>query len=63
VGAGLSGLTAGYRLAQAGWEVTVFESTDRPGGRVRTDEVGGFLLDTGATGLAESYTAYWDLAR
>ena len=62
VGGGLSGLTAALRLQQAGWDVTVFESSDRPGGRVRTDEVDGFLLDTGATGLAESYTAYFDLA-
>jgi oxygen-dependent protoporphyrinogen oxidase len=62
VGGGLSGLTAAYRLQQAGFEVTVFEASDRPGGRVRTDEVDGFLLDTGATGLAESYTAYFDLA-
>lgn len=63
VGAGLSGLTAAHRLQQGGFQVTVFESGDRPGGRVRTDEVDGFLLDTGATALAESYTAYWELAR
>ena len=62
IGAGLSGLTAAYRLQQGGFRVTVFEASDRPGGRVRTDQVGGYLLDTGATGLAESYTAYFELA-
>ena len=62
IGAGLSGLTAAYRLQQGGFQVTVFEASDRAGGRVRTDEVDGYLLDTGATGLAESYTAYFELA-
>ncbi len=32
VGAGISGLTIGLRLAQAGHQVTVWESGDRPGG-------------------------------
>lgn len=62
VGAGLSGLTAAYRLRQAGWEVTVFESEAAPGGRVQTEEVDGYLVDTAATGLGESYTAYFELA-
>jgi protoporphyrinogen/coproporphyrinogen III oxidase len=62
VGAGLSGLTAAYRLQQHGWQVTVLEATDRVGGRVQTEELGGYLLDTGATGLAESYESYFALA-
>ena len=62
VGAGLSGLTAAYRLQQAGWDVTVLESTDAVGGRVRTEEIDGFKLDTGATAVAESYEAYFALA-
>lgn len=34
VGAGIAGLTAAYRLAQAGLQVTVFESESKVGGRV-----------------------------
>jgi len=34
VGAGFAGLTAAYRLAAAGWNVTVLEARNRPGGRV-----------------------------
>jgi phytoene dehydrogenase-like protein len=47
VGAGLSGLAAALRLAQAGVEVEVLESADEVGGRVRTDQVDGFRLDRG----------------
>lgn len=32
IGAGVAGLTAGYRLARAGYEVTVFESAAQTGG-------------------------------
>ncbi|MEB3283924.1 MAG: FAD-dependent oxidoreductase [Candidatus Sericytochromatia bacterium] len=36
VGAGLAGLTAAYRLKQAGIDCTVLEMADRVGGRMRT---------------------------
>ena len=36
VGAGLSGLIAGYEPVRAGHEVTILEGQERPGGRVRT---------------------------
>lgn len=38
VGAGLTGLTAAYRLAAAGVDVLVLEASPRPGGRVQTVE-------------------------
>lgn len=50
VGAGISGLTAAYRL-QASCDVTVLESSDRIGGHVRTEETGGLLLEWGPDSL------------
>jgi monoamine oxidase len=57
VGAGLAGLTAAYRLRQAGLSPTVYEASDRLGGRCWTirgtftdgqiAEHGGELIDTG----------------
>lgn len=47
VGAGLSGLAAALRLQQAGLRPLVVEAADRPGGRIATDRVDGFLLDRG----------------
>ena len=62
VGAGLSGLTAAYRLQQAGWRVSIFERADRAGGRVKTVSRDGYLIDTGASALADSYKSYLALA-
>lgn len=58
VGAGLGGLVCARRLLQAGIDVTILDSSDRPGGRVKTDLVDGFLLDRG---FQVAFTAYPDL--
>lgn len=55
VGAGLAGLTCAKVLAEHGAEVVVFEASDGVGGRVRTDERDGFLLDRG---FQVYFTAY-----
>ncbi|TFF35760.1 NAD(P)/FAD-dependent oxidoreductase [Mucilaginibacter psychrotolerans] len=47
IGAGLAGLTAAKLLKAAGKSVLVLEASDGVGGRVRTDEKDGFLLDRG----------------
>jgi len=55
VGAGLAGLTCGLRLGEAGIPFTILEASDHVGGRVRTDSVGGFLLDRGFQVLLTAY--------
>jgi monoamine oxidase len=61
VGAGIAGLTAAYRLRQAGVRADIIEATNRLGGRIRTipkvagtqiyAELGGEYIDTGHTNL------------
>lgn len=53
IGAGHNGLAAAIVAARAGWEVTVVEANDTPGGAVRTAEVTlpGFRHDLFATNL------------
>ena len=61
VGGGVAGLTAAYRLANAGQRVTLYEGSDRLGGRMFTRrdfnedgqfcELGGELVDTNHTAL------------
>jgi len=55
IGAGLAGLTCAKVLAERGSEVSLFEASDGVGGRVRTDERDGFLLDRG---FQVYFTAY-----
>ena len=47
IGAGLAGLSASCFLAQAGFEVSVFEKNSKPGGRANFFEVDGFKFDMG----------------
>src|SRR5262245_39566675 len=68
VGAGLAGLSAAYRLRQAGYTATVYEASDRVGGRCWTlrqaadgkpwadgqiAEHGGELIDQGHTAIRQ----------
>ncbi|RKR82952.1 flavin-dependent amine oxidoreductase [Mucilaginibacter gracilis] len=55
IGAGLAGLTAARVLKEAGKSVLIIEASDAVGGRVRTDEVNGFLLDRGFQVLLTAY--------
>jgi monoamine oxidase len=63
IGAGLAGLTCAYRLKQAGYLATVYEASDRAGGRCWTireafadgqiAEHGGEMIDQGHTAMRQ----------
>jgi oxygen-dependent protoporphyrinogen oxidase len=52
VGAGLTGLTAAYRLKQHGARVVVYEASDRIGGSIKTERRDGYLAELGPTSMA-----------
>jgi len=47
IGSGFSGLSSAAFLSQAGWNVTVLEKHDMPGGRARQLKENGFVFDMG----------------
>lgn len=51
VGAGITGLTAAFRLAQRGCRVTVFERGAQPGGSIRSTTESGWLFEAGPNSL------------
>jgi len=55
VGAGVAGMACALELKERGIPCTVVEAAPEPGGRVRTDQVDGFLLDHGFQIFLTSY--------
>jgi phytoene dehydrogenase-like protein len=55
VGGGLAGLCCARTLQEKGVSFQILEESDGIGGRVRTDEVDGFLLDRGFQVLLTAY--------
>jgi monoamine oxidase len=53
IGAGLAGLTAAYRLQEAGFDVEVYEARPRIGGRIFTVVVEDRLGELGALNIAD----------
>ncbi|MBL9186852.1 MAG: protoporphyrinogen oxidase [Opitutaceae bacterium] len=52
LGAGITGLTAAYRLTKRGHRVRVFEASDRVGGAIRTEVTDdGWLIESGPNTL------------
>jgi oxygen-dependent protoporphyrinogen oxidase len=52
VGAGITGLTAAYRLKQRGSRVVLYEASDRIGGVIKSERRNGYLAELGPNSLA-----------
>ena len=70
IGAGLAGLSSAHVLTQAGYDVTICEARDRPGGRIETldkDFSDGLYVEAGASfvsslhSLTMKYIKYFNL--
>lgn len=57
IGAGLAGLTAAYRLKQAGLSVVLIESDSKAGGKIRSLRLNDFTFDIGPNTVLESNEA------
>jgi oxygen-dependent protoporphyrinogen oxidase len=55
IGGGITGLTAAYELQRAGVECTVYESSDRFGGAIRTVQEDGFLVECGPNSILDTH--------
>ena len=51
LGAGITGLTAAFRLTQRGHRVRILEASDRVGGAIRTEIAGEWLIEGGPNSL------------
>lgn len=51
LGGGISGLTLAWYLQRAGLDYDLFEAAPRPGGNIRTERQGEYLLETGPNSL------------
>lgn len=65
VGAGISGLSLAYYLLEKepSLEIAVFESEQRPGGKIWTDRTDGFLCEWGVNGFLDNKPRTLDLSR
>lgn len=61
IGAGPAGLTAAYRLTQAGKKVLVLEARNRVGGRTRSDVMDGQWFEIGGQWVSPDQTALLSL--
>ncbi|MFT4680461.1 MAG: phytoene desaturase [Flavobacteriales bacterium] len=53
IGSGVAGLATAIRMAVAGYQVTVFEANDKPGGKMSEFNLSGFRFDKGPTVLTK----------
>ncbi len=63
IGGGIAGLAAGMRVIDRGLTPLVLEADHRVGGRMTTDRVGGYSIDTGVTLLGNRFGAMRGLVK
>jgi len=61
IGAGLAGLNTAIHLQSRGANVRVVEASDRPGGRVASDVIDGYICDRGFQLINANYPALKEL--
>ncbi len=54
IGGGISGLTTAFLLMRKGFDVTVFEASERPGGNVQTIRKEGYTIEQGPNSLLKA---------
>lgn len=63
VGAGMAGLGTAYTLRQHGINATLFEPSRKAGGRMTTESIGDFHVDTGASFVIRYFNTIAPLVR
>ena len=63
IGAGISGLSAGYQLMKAGLKPIIFEKESFAGGRMSSEVVEGFVIDKGAYTVSEFHRSTIQMIR
>jgi len=61
IGGGFAGLSAALHLQDKGLDVVVLEASDRPGGRIATDSIDGYLCDRGFQLINSKYPSLVEL--
>lgn len=57
IGGGIAGLSAAFVLREQGLQISLFESSDRLGGKLHTEQVNDLLIDTGPDSFLSSKPA------
>ncbi len=60
LGGGIAGLAAAWKLLQLGHTPAVFEAADVPGGKIRSKELDGYLLELGPHAILPSYKVLYN---